>query len=76
MDERTANYTYIGCVNGWPSEEITHPKYGKMMRTKDPELLAACKKEGHEHAGYSTRRGYHKTWCDTCKIWWDMDSGD
>lgn len=71
-------YTYIGCHNGWPQDpDYVHPKYGKMVvRIIEPEILQKCRAAGHEHEGTSTKYGYHKTWCNTCKIWWDMDSGD
>ena len=67
---KAPDYKYIGCRNGWL----------RMIDGKPTEVppveYSKCREKNHKLEGYSTMQGYHETWCDTCKIKWDMDSGD
>lgn len=77
-----SSYKYVGCVNGFPGEyqdgngNAVPQKEAKVWVTKYPDSIINCKAQSHKLEGVSTMRGYHQTWCPTCKIWWDMDSGD
>jgi hypothetical protein len=77
-----SSFHYMGCVNGFPGEyqdgngNVVPRDQAKVWATKYPDRIVNCKAQGHKLEGISTNRGYHQTWCPTCKIWWDMDSGD